>query len=180
MNAIFLISAAVAIFASIMVVTGRNAIHALLYLALSLLSVAIIFYTLGAPYAAALEVIIYAGAIVILFVFVVMMLNINKSIKEEKTGTSLKYWIIPLILSLILTGEFIYAFFNTKAPLTTVKVIDAKKVGLSLFSTYLFVTELAGILLLAGIVGAYHLGRTKKRNLHRYSMLQNSDEDITN
>jgi len=116
-------------------------------------------------------------AIVILFVFVVMMLNINKSLKEERAGTSLKYWIVPLILSLILISEFIYSFIKTNVPLTSVKVVDAKKVGLSMFSTYLFVTELAGILLLVGIVGAYHLGRTKKRNLHRYNQVQNSDED---
>lgn len=78
MNILFLIAAAVAIIATIMTVTRRNAIHALLYLIVSFLSVAVIFYLAGAPYAAALEIIVYAGAIVILFVFVVMMLNIQK------------------------------------------------------------------------------------------------------
>ena len=56
---------------------GSNAVHALLYLVVSLLAVAVVFFTLGAPFVAALEVIIYAGAIMVLFVFVVMMLNLG-------------------------------------------------------------------------------------------------------
>ena len=75
MDAVFYIAAAVAILATIMVITRLNAVHALLYLIVSLLSVAVVFYTLGAPFIAALEVIIYAGAIMVLFVFVVMMLS---------------------------------------------------------------------------------------------------------
>jgi NADH-quinone oxidoreductase subunit J len=177
MNQVFYVSASIAIIASLMVITRRNAIHALLYLVLSLLSVAGIFYTLGAAYAAVLEIIIYAGAIVILFVFVVMMLNINQSSKEEKESMRLKFWIIPILLSLILLGEFFYAFFEKNSDIITLKVIGAKEVGISLFSEYLFVVELAGILLLAAIVGAYHLGRTKKRNLHRYNLPQNFVED---
>lgn len=58
-----------------------------------------------------------------------------------------------------------------------IKVIGAKEVGFKMFSVYLLVAELAGILLLAGIVGAYHLGRTKKRNLHRYNLPPDSTED---
>jgi NADH-quinone oxidoreductase subunit J len=177
MNEIFFTSAAVAVIASIMVITRRNAIHALLYLVLSLLSVAGVFYTLGAAYAAVLEIIIYAGAIVILFVFVVMMLNINQSSKDEKESTSLKFWIVPVFLTLILIGEFCYAFFDSTPNTMTVQAIGAKEVGISLFTEYLLVVELAGILLLAGIVGAYHLGRTKKRNLHRYNLPQDYVED---
>jgi NADH-quinone oxidoreductase subunit J len=178
MNNLFYISAFVAIISSLMVITRRNAIHALLYLVLSLLSIAGIFYTLGAAYAAILEIIIYAGAIVILFVFVVMMLNVNQNVKEEKQNTKLKYWIIPAILSSILIGEFIYALFENGKNIKTINVIGAKMVGMTMFSKYLIVVELAGILLLAGIVGAYHLGRTKKRNLHRYNNLpEKSVED---
>ena len=177
MNNLFYISALVAIISSLMVITRRNAIHALLYLVLSLLSVAGIFYSLGAAYAAIMEIIIYAGAIVILFVFVVMMLNISQNLKEEKLITSLKYWIIPTILGLILIGEFVYALFEKNAAVKTISAIGAKKVGITMFSTYLIVVELAGILLLAGIVGAYHLGRTKKRNLHRYNLPANSVEE---
>lgn len=176
MNLLFLIASLISIISSVMVITRRNAIHALLYLVVSLISIAMVIYTLGAPYAAILEIIIYAGAIVILFVFVVMMLNINRSIDEERSETKIKFWIIPLLLSLILCGIFIYSFLETETTKASIKVVGAKEVGISMFSTYLFIAELAGILLLIGIVGAYHLGRTPKRNLHRYNLNTESEE----
>ncbi len=157
-----------------MVITRRNAVHALLYLVLSLLAVAVVFYISGAPYAAALEIIVYAGAIVILFVFVVMMLNLNKSPEDEKLTMGYKVWIIPTILSLILIIEFIYAFIINNPLQEKIQVVGAKQIAVSLFTTYLLGAELIGILLLAGIVGAYHLGRVKKRNIHRY--LETSQE----
>ena len=80
----FYVAAAIALFATIMVVISTNPVHALLYLVLSLLSVAVIFFVLGAPFAAALEVIVYAGAILVLFVFVVMMLNLGEQVTEQE------------------------------------------------------------------------------------------------
>ncbi len=72
---LFYAAAAVSLVATTLVVTRLDASHALIYLIVSLLAIAVIFYLLGAPFAAALEVVIYAGAIMVLFVFVVMMLN---------------------------------------------------------------------------------------------------------
>ena len=74
----------------LLVITQHNAVHALLYLIVSLLAVAVIFFTLGAPFVAALEVIIYAGAIMVLFVFVVMMLNSGRATVEQERG-----WLSP-------------------------------------------------------------------------------------
>lgn len=178
MDILFYISSSIAILTTLMVITCRNAVHALLYLVLSLLSVAVVFYTLGAPYVAALEIIIYAGAIVILFVFVVMMLNLNRSPEDEKSNMNFKHWILPVILCLVLFGEFFITIIKNNQFTSTVKIIGAKQVGISLFSTYLLGAELIGILLLAGVVGAYHLGRTKKQNLHRYQLLNEDDKQI--
>lgn len=75
MELTFYIAAAVAVLSTVMVITRYNMIHALLYLVVSFLAVAVVFFTLGAPFMAALEVIIYAGAIVVLIIFVIMMLN---------------------------------------------------------------------------------------------------------
>jgi NADH-quinone oxidoreductase subunit J len=83
MNVFFYIAAAIALVSSVMTITRNNAIHALLYLILSLLSISVIFFILGAPFIAALEVIIYAGAIMVLFIFVIMMLNIGT---EKRVG----------------------------------------------------------------------------------------------
>src|SRR6185437_12702985 len=79
MAVIFYIAAAVAIAATILTITRVNPVHALLYLIVSLLAVAVVFFVMGAPFIAALEVIIYAGAVMVLFVFVVMMFNLGSS-----------------------------------------------------------------------------------------------------
>ena len=75
MELAFYIAGAVAVLSTILMLTRLNVVHALLYLIVSLLAVAVVFYVLGAPFVAALEVIIYAGAIMVLFVFVVMMMT---------------------------------------------------------------------------------------------------------
>ena len=109
MNVIFYISSVIAVLATILVITRANAVHALLYLVVSLLAVAMVFFTLGAPFAAALEVVIYAGAIVVLLVFVVMMLNQGPvSISQERAWLRPRMWIGPGILSLVLLGELVY------------------------------------------------------------------------
>ena len=81
----FYIAAAVAIISTVLVIIQHNLVHALLYLVVSFLAVAMAFYVLGAPFVAALEVIIYAGAIVVLMIFVIMMLNLRQeSVDQEK------------------------------------------------------------------------------------------------
>jgi NADH-quinone oxidoreductase subunit J len=160
MNAVFYIAAAVALISTVMVITRLNAIHALLYLIVSLLAVAVIFFTLGAAFAAALEVIIYAGAIMVLFVFVVMLLNLGPSATaQESQWFSLRAWLGPAILALVLVGElaFIIARGSLRAP--AAGPVEPKQVGVALFGPYLLGVELVSLLLLAGMVGAYHLGR---------------------
>jgi NADH-quinone oxidoreductase subunit J len=160
MNAVFYISSAVAILATLMVITRANAVHALLYLIVSLLAVAVIFFVLGAPFVAALEVIIYAGAIMVLFVFVVMMLNLGpQAAAQERTWLRLSAWIGPAVLSAILLGELVYVFSGAAGPVTGGAGVGPAEVGQSLFGPYVVGVELASMLLLAGLVGAYHLGR---------------------
>ena len=84
MEVAFYVAAAVAVVSTVLAITRLMAVHALLYLIVSLLAVAVVFYTMGAPLVAALEVIIYAGAIVVLFVFVVMMLNLGAQAREPE------------------------------------------------------------------------------------------------
>ena len=168
MNTIFIIAAAVALISSVMAITNRNAIHALLYLIVSLLAISVIFYISGAPFIAALEVIVYAGAIMVLFIFVVMMLNIGKEKELEYKRQHAGTWFIPVILSVILLGIFIYSLRSLDAGTSGSDIMGPKQVGISLFTTYLIGVEIAAILLLAGIVGAYHLGKQKKWVKHRF------------
>jgi NADH-quinone oxidoreductase subunit J len=168
MDVFFYLAAVVAVISSILTITRHNAIHALLYLILSLLSISVIFYLLGAPFIAALEVIIYAGAIMVLFIFVVMMLNIGVEERIEKTWTKPKMWILPSILSLIILLDLVFMLVQREKVQITGHIINPKQIGLSLFTTYLLVVELSAILLLAGIIGAYHLGQQRKKVVHRY------------
>lgn len=160
MNAAFYVAAAIATAATLMTITRKNAMHALLYMVLSLLAVAVVFYVLGAPFAALLEVIVYAGAIMVLFVFVIMMLILGKDAeRRERAWLTPRMWIGPAILAAALLAELGYVFGvgGTRAP--TGAIVDAQHVAGLLFGPYLLAVEIASMLLLAGLVGAFRLGR---------------------
>jgi NADH-quinone oxidoreductase subunit J len=159
-----------------MVITSYNMIHALLYLVVSFLAIAIVFFVLGAPFIAALEIIVYAGAIVVLIIFAIMMLNLRaEAVEQEKKWLTKEILIGPVVLAVILLGELIYIVSVSQVSTGVVEhVIDSKAVGMSLYGPYVIGVELSGILLMAGIVGAYHLGRQRKKVVHRF--LERSEE----
>lgn len=157
MTATFYIASFIAVAASVMMITRLNAVHALLYLVVSLLAVAVVFYVLGAPFAAALEVIIYAGAIMVLFVFVVMMLNMGPGhAAQERRWLSPGIWVGPVLLSAVLLGDLVL-LLTGHAPVG--RPVSAVRVGTALYGPYLLAVELASMLLLGALVGAYHVGR---------------------
>ncbi|WP_225639574.1 NADH-quinone oxidoreductase subunit J [Candidatus Profftia sp. (ex Adelges kitamiensis)] len=165
MEFIFYISSLIALVTTILVISHTNPMHALLYLIISLLSVAVIFFSLGAYFAGALEIIIYAGAIMVLFVFVVMMLNIGNSvIEQERSWLKFSLWIGPSIVSLILLIGLIYAIMNTKYCNINRNIIDAKLVGIALFDSYLLAVELISMLLLSSLIVAFHIGCKHKQD----------------
>ena len=177
MDKIFYIASAVAILSTIMVITRYNMVHALLYLVVSFLAVAVIFYVLGAPFIAALEVIVYAGAIVVLIIFVIMMLNLKQeSVEQEEKWLTRKVWLGPASLCSILMAELIYILASSDITVLQGKEVDAKAVGMSLYGPYVIGVELCGLLLMSGIVGAYHLGRQKKKVTHRFLEKKQANE----
>src|SRR5690625_408772 len=157
----FFIAGIVALATTLRVITCTNAVHALLYLILSLIAVAIDFYTLGAPFAAVLEVIVYAGAVMVLFVFVVMMLNLNaETVARERYWIQPKIWIGPAIFSAILLITLLWALVsNGSAGHFSGEELSAHAVGSQLFGPYVLVAELAAFLLLAALAVAAHIGR---------------------
>lgn len=159
MNVVFYLSAIVAVVSTAAVITRLNAVHALLYLIVSLLSVALIFYTLGAPFIAALEVIVYAGAIMVLFVFVVMLLNLGRNATaQESQWLTPRVWRGPALLAMILIAELVYVLASHPSQAPNATLVTPQKIGIALYGPYLLGVELASMLLLAGLVGAYHLG----------------------
>jgi len=163
MNYLFYISAAVAVIATVLVIGKKNAVHALLYLIVSLLAVALVFFSLGAPFVAMLEILIYAGAIMVLFVFVIMMQNLGReSAHQESQWLTVRIWTGPSILSALLLMEILYVLMGSKERLATT-LITPKQIGIALLGPYVIGVELASLLLLAGLVGAYHLGRPDKQ-----------------
>jgi NADH-quinone oxidoreductase subunit J len=161
MSVLFYASAVIAVIATLMVITRTNVVHALLYFIVSLLSVAVIFYTLGAPFAAALEVIVYAGAIMVLFLFVMMMLNLGQATQDqEKAWLTPGIWIGPAILAVLLLAELLFVIKGVAGDAAQT-VVSGREVGIVLFGPYVLAVELASMLLLAGLVGAYHLARRK-------------------
>jgi NADH-quinone oxidoreductase subunit J len=164
----FYIAAVVAVTATLMMVTRANAVHALLYLIVSLLAVAVIFYLLGAYFVAALEVIIYAGAIMVFFVFAIMLLNLGpESAAEEKHWLTEEFWLGPVVLVAVLLGEFLYVLVRGTGSAHAIGPVLPKQVGIALYGPYVLAVELASMLLLAGLVGALHLGRRDGRTAGR-------------
>lgn len=161
----FYFAAGVAVMATLRVVTGTNPVHALLYLIISLLAVSMVFFSLGAPFAGALEIIVYAGAIMVLFVFVVMMLNLGPAaVEQEKKWLTPGIWFGPALLSALLLGQLLYVLFASPSGAGIgYTTVDAKTVGIGLFGPYLLAVELASMLLLAALVAAYHLGRQEAK-----------------
>jgi NADH-quinone oxidoreductase subunit J len=160
MNVIFYLAALVAIVATVLAISQRNAIHALLYLIVSFLSVALIFFVLGAHLLAALEVIIYAGAIMVLFVFAIMLLNLGPHTDQQSSAwLAPSAWVGPALLTLVLLGELTYVLLSGSNGPAAARLVPPEEVSIALFGPYLLGVEMAALLLLAGLVGAYHLGR---------------------
>lgn len=159
-------AAGVATLATLLTVTAKNPVHALLYLIVSFLAVAVIFFAMGAPFAALLEVIVYAGAVLVLFVFVVMMLNLGQeAVEQERRWLAPRVWVGPALLSGVLLLEMIALMHAGTVESNGGELhaagleVTAKQVGIALYGQYLLAVELASMLLLGALVAAYHLGR---------------------
>ncbi len=159
METLFYIAAVIALLATGLALTRTNAAHALIYLIVSLLAVAVLFFLMGAPFAAALEIVIYAGAIMVLFVFVIMMLNVGETgVAQERAWLAWGNWVLPAGMAALLLLELLLAIGDAPG-VSSGAAVPPKLVGLALFGPYLLAVEIASMLLLAGLVGAYHLGR---------------------
>lgn len=155
---LFYLAGAVAIVSTLLVITSAHVVHALVYLIVSLLAVAVIFFALGAPFAAMLEAIVYAGAIMVLFLFVMMMLNLGQATEDqERSWMQPVAWVGPALMALVLLVQLLLVL-RQQGDIVPVEV-GVREVSILLYGPYLLAVELASMLLLAGLIAAYHLAR---------------------
>lgn len=158
---LFYLLATVIVVATGIAITRRNLAHAVVYLVISFFGSALLFYLLGAPLLAALEVIIYAGAIMILFLFVVMMIRI------EKPETPL-FPVLQMIPALIAACVFVVSgalLLTTDVPAQEAWLESAVATpvafGRFLFTKHWLAIEIASLLLLVALIGALHIGKER-------------------
>lgn len=169
MEPAFFIAGIIALAATLRTITCANPVHALLYLIMSLLAVAVDFYALGAAFAATLEVVVYAGAVMVLFVFVVMMLNLNQeTVERERHWLRPKLWVGPSVCAVILLATLI-GVITLDGSMGGIqgKPLSANAVGSMLFGPWVLVVELSAFLLLAALAIAAHIGRDERNEARR-------------
>ena len=162
--AIFLMASALSIAASILVIIQRNPIASVMYLLTSFVSQVILFIMLNAAFLAMLQIIVYAGAILVLFLFVIMLLNLRR----EDFGKDIKLRFKPLAIAFV-----VVLLFETTVAISSSRMLDraqaqigpdfgsVQAVGMSLFTKYLYPFELTSILLIVAVLGAVVMAKKR-------------------
>lgn len=161
---LFYLLAAVTVIATILAITEKHPVHAIVYLVTSFFSLAVIFYLLAAPMIAAFEVIIYAGAVMVLFLFVIMMLDLGHPENAARPGPV--HWLPALILcGVILTSVFALLSERSALPNSS-QAISIKEFSTALYRNYGVAIEIISMQLLFAVVGALYLGKRRDPGLN--------------
>jgi len=161
--AIFIFFGALAIASAALVIVQKNAMHSVLYLALTVLSIAGVFFTLQAEYLGAIQILVYGGGIVVLYIFVIIIVNL-KEIVPERRKVLPKLIIIALPVLLAVEIGLIVARNRYTTPAGHEAGLELQSLAETLLTTYLIPFEIASVLLLAVLIGAIIIAR--KKSLH--------------
>jgi len=161
---LFFLFAGLAIAAALLMVTHKNPVYCAIFLIITFFALAVLYFLLGAQFLSVVQVIVYAGAIMVLFVFVIMLLNLSEEARlpagrSYQTGFGIAFAAILAVqlLVMVAAGTRLIGSLTGEAPASG----TVEKLGATLFSTYLYPFEVASVLLLTGIVGAIILGSKK-------------------
>ena len=162
----FYLLSGLALIGGILVITRRNPVHSALALILTLLALAGIYLMLYAPFVAGVQIILYAGGIMVLFLFVIMLVNVNKTDKEKQFN---KQWVVSILATFALGIVFILIFTRSKILAELLKrplppmpeTSNTQQIGLALYGNYMFAFEIASLLLLVAIVGAVVMAKKR-------------------
>ncbi len=152
-----------AIVSAIAVITRRNPVHAALSLIVTLLSLAGLYLMLYAPFVAAVQIVLYAGGIMVLFLFVIMLVNLEQNIREYQWN---KQWMVGTIAALLLGGLLLFVFQRGYDifPTTFARLPETQntqQIGIWLYGNYMLPFEIASLLLLVAIVGAVVMAKKR-------------------
>ncbi len=166
-SAIFYFFAGLAVLSAILVVTRRSAVHSAIFLITALLATAGIFLQLQAEFLFIVQIILYVGGIMVLFVFVIMLVNLDVALHQVQFN---RQWLIALVLAIVLGAEVTLAFVSPlgkraidSLPQGQIAQLDpnTERVGQALFGKYMLPFEIASILLLVAMIGAVVMARKK-------------------
>src|SRR5436305_14666344 len=159
----FYFLSAVTVISGLLVITRRNAVHSALALILALIGQAGLYLMLYAPFVAGVQIILYAGGIMVLFLFVIMLVSIEQSLKEEQFN---KQWIVGIVAALALGVLFVLVYMKGKGlfPQTVAQLPETENtqsIALLLYRDYMFPFEIASLLLLVAIIGAVVMAKKR-------------------
>ena len=179
----FYLFSAVILLSSLMVISAKNPVHSVLFLILSFLNAAGIFVILHAEFLAMILIIVYVGAVAVLFLFVVMMLDIKSSINKENI---LQYMPIGLLVGLVFIAELVIVLINTKLDLTSIQILsnpmsnfvgqsNTEAIGSVLYTNYILYFQLSGIILLVAMIGSIVLTLREREGVKRQIISEQLD-----
>ena len=172
----FYIFAGVTCLAGLMVISSRNPVHSVLFLILAFFNSAGLFVLLGAEFLAMLLVVVYVGAVAVLFLFVVMMLDINFA--ELREGFQ-RYMPLGLGVGGILLTEILFVFFNREEMPKNMNLVsevsNTRALGRVLYTDYIYLFQIAGLILLVAMIGAITLTLRRRENVRRQSISMQND-----
>ena len=172
----FYVFAGVTCLAGLMVISSRNPVHSVLFLILAFFNSAGLFVLLGAEFLAMLLVVVYVGAVAVLFLFVVMMLDINFA--ELRDGFQ-RYMPLGLGVGGILLAEILFVFFNREEMPENLNLVsevsNTRALGRVLYTDYIYLFQVAGLILLVAMIGAITLTLRRRENVRKQSISTQND-----
>ncbi len=175
----FYFFALVAVVSGVLVIFARNAVHSVLWLILAFFSAAGLFVLLGAEFVAMILLIVYVGAVAVLFLFVVMMLDVDFAKLREGMGRLLPVGLLIAVVILVQLGfvfgawEVSDAALGQRAAVTPdpAQIDNTTALGMLLYTKYVFLFQMAGLILLVAMIGAIVLTLRKRKNVKRQDVL---------
>ena len=181
----FYIFSSVILLSSLMVISTKNPVHSVLFLILTFFNAAGIFVILHAEFLAMILIIVYVGAVAVLFLFVVMMLDFKLSIDKENI---LQYTPIGLFIGVVFISELIIVLINTKLDLTNIQILanpisnyegltNTEALGSVLYTDYILYFQLSGVILLVAMIGSIVLTLRERDGVKRQSIQEQLDRN---